>query len=212
VSGQKKPQSPVAKALRVAILGGSFGLAAFVAGVLISSRLAISLLGPITALQSNLARFLVSGLIREVPVLFAAPLIAFVAGLFLDAPRKTLVFSMVFGAQLFPIALDVVGTGLEGLAEPANLALLVVATIGGALLCLYAYGRGQQRARERDAAVAHEPPSGTLAKIDFEAVKRAQDAEASGSSGSTEAAPQSSANEQGEKPQAPSAPAAGTGS
>jgi hypothetical protein len=175
----KKPPSPLKKSMRNLQLGFSLGVAAFLLGILISSRLSVVLYGTLASVESGLVRYAAAALMRELPVLVIAPLIAYVAGLYLEGPRWVLAWSMVVGAQVFPVAVELVTGTAEYALAPAQLVLLIGSTIAAGFLCGWALGRGQKRARREPAAAKVPEPvvaGGPLSKIDFTAVKKAVEA------------------------------------
>ena len=212
----KKPPSPLKRALRNLQLGFSFGIGAFLLGTLLSSRLSMALYGPLAGVESQVLGFLVFGLVFQLPVLLAAPLIAYVVGLFVEGPRWMISWSMVAGVQMFPLAIEVVTNSSELLVEPVRIVFVLLATVAGGFLCAWAFARGQKKARERAVAPAAVPQAGTLAQIDFEAVKKAADGAGAAAVPSAETAADAVAAQSAETAaapaEAPAAPVEKTGS
>ncbi|MGI5860484.1 MAG: hypothetical protein ACOX6T_00335 [Myxococcales bacterium] len=192
-------------------LGFSLGVAAFLLGILISSRLSAVLYGTLASVDSGIVRYAASLLMSELPALVIAPVIAYVAGLYFEGPRWVLAWSMVVGAQLFPVAVELITGTADYLVAPAQLVPLIGSTIVAGLLCGWALGRGQKRARREPAEAKGSEPvaaEGPLSKIDFAAVKKAVDAESTGEAMAVASAAAEPGTEAESKPQPEPAPAA----
>ncbi len=167
------PTFTVRQHVRAAIFGVALGMATLVVSMPISSRISGGVLA--SSLESHWLRPVIGVLILALPQLVFAPLLAFAAGLVVQAPRWTLVPAQLLLVPLLQVAVTGISGGAEVLFQPRYVAALVAAFGFGIALSGWAYARAGRLLADREQRRRDQVVAGSrLTKIDFEAVKSSQ--------------------------------------
>lgn len=158
-------------AARLMVLGVSLGVAAFILNVLLTYQVTSALAAVLEPSNSVPMWILTRLLIEQLGVLLVAPVLAYVAGLWIEGRRFPLAMGMVLTLQATGHSVRYLSLGRAAMLQAEEILLFLGAIAVGIALSSWAMGRGQARAQAREGA-APAPAENKLAAIDFEAVKR----------------------------------------
>jgi hypothetical protein len=170
----QKPQGPVTRVSRIALFGLAAGLLTFMIGTMFMARIMGAASEPLSAL-SGLSRGLLTWLVLVLPVVAVGASAAYGAGLLIEARPWGFAIAQQLGTLALPVGLWFIVGRSETPLSLARIVASVLALLANTWLCAFAFRRGGLRMRQ-PSPQPEALPRQDLSHIDFEAIKRAEQA------------------------------------
>ncbi len=169
----RKPQGPITRVSRIAVLGLAAGILTFIVGVMFMARLTSVVSEPLAALAPGVSSGLLGWLVLVLPVASVGAVVAYGAGMLIEARPWGFAVAQQLGALALPIGLGYVVGPSQSPLSPALIVASVVTLMASTWLCAFAFRRGGRRMRTPASQPVAVPPK-NLSQIDFEAIKCAE--------------------------------------